>query len=282
MGIKSKRFILNSHEAENKDRRLRKILTVNVLLSAIAVPLLNDGALYTVWAYIQGDIALAALANVLSYLIVIIQYTAKYAAMAAMCVALINFGHRKSRGIVAIFLLSSLTTYMIAQYGSWLFQYYHGLLDDSDVLDVMEYAFNYSVFTSFDFCKSVVLTVLCVAASGKMRKNGGLFIADETSKPHCRTFKTFMKNALRKDSAYRKFTFFCMWIMVIYDILLTAYGKTLSMLAADGAPETIGDVLTLLSSYVMIIPGNILGFFVMSSACLLLSLQKSAPRPGDA
>src|SRR5574344_1482291 len=114
MGIKSKRFILNSHEAENKDRRLKKILTVTVLLSAIAVPLLNDGVLYTVWAYIQGDIAYTWLAYTLSYLIVIIQYAARYTAAAALCVALVACGQKKSRGIIILMLLGSLTTYLLA------------------------------------------------------------------------------------------------------------------------------------------------------------------------
>ena len=79
-----KRFTLASKEDAVKDARLRRIITLTALFSAVIVPLLNDGVIYTLVEFTSSDVAVLWLNYALRYIVVITRYLCVFVSFAAV------------------------------------------------------------------------------------------------------------------------------------------------------------------------------------------------------
>ena len=275
MTKKSKRFIFHSKEAEIKDGKLRKSIVWTVFISAVLLPLLTEGVLSVVLQYTDGDITLTALDTVLRYLVVILRYAALFTSYAAVAVGLVNYGYVRFKAPVLLLLLGSFVYYMVASFGSYLFCYENGLIVTESNVDLYEAGFNYFFLFVYSLIKNIVLSFLCRRFAVRAEKKDlPLKAPDESCVPQCKGFLPFWKTALGKQNIFSKICVYAALFEVLFSFTVEFFSLTLFQLLADGAPENAEQFWILFSSYSLIIPGCILGFFVMSAVCLLLSLKK--------
>lgn len=275
MSKRSDRFIFHSKEAEIKDGRLRKSIVLTVLVSAVLSPLLTEGVLSVVLQFTDGDISLMALDTFLRYFVVILRYAALFTSYAAAAVGLVSYGYRNFKAPVLLMLLGSFTCYMIASFGSYIFCYENGLIVTESTVDVYEAGFNYFFLTVYSLIKNIVLAILCRQYVKRVKKKTeDVFIPDESAAKECRGFGPFMKKALYKKNIFTKISVYAALFDIVFSFTVEFFSLTLFQLLADGAPENMEQFWILFSSYALIIPGCVIGFFVMISVCLLLSLKK--------
>lgn len=279
MSKKSTRFIFHSKEAEIKDGKLRKSIVLTVLVSAVLVPLFTEGVFAVVLQYTDGDISLTVLDTVLRYLVVFLRYAALFTSYAAAAVGLVNYGYRAFKAPVLLMLLGSFTYYMIASFGSYIFCYENGLIVTESTVDVYEAGFNYFFLTVYSLIKNIVLAVVCRMFVKRTEKKGAdIVVPDESFAQNCKGFAPFMKTALGKKNIFRKISVYAALFELLFSFTVQFFSLTLFQLLADGAPENIEQFWILFSSYSLIIPGCITGFFVSVSVCLILSLKKPEKR----
>ena len=275
MNKKSKRFIFHSKEAEIKDGKLRKNIVWTVFISAVLAPLLTEGVLSVVLQYTDGDITLTALDTVLRYLVVILRYAALFTSYAAAAVGLVNYGYAGFKAPVLLLLLGSFVYYMVASFGSYIFCYENGLIVTESSVDVYEAGFSYFFLFIYSLIKNIALSVICRRFAVRAeKKNLPLKSPDESCRENCKGFLPFFKTALGKTNIFRKICVYAALFELLFSFTVQFFTYTLFQILADGAPENAEQFWILFSSYSLIIPGCILGFFVMSAVCLLLSLQK--------
>ena len=168
---------------------------------------------------------------------------------------------------------------MFGSFGSYIFCYENGLIVTESTVDIYEAGFNYFFLTVYSLIKNIVLSVLCRRyAKRVIKKNEDVFIPDESIANECRGFAPFMKKALHKKNIYMKTAVYAALFEAVFSFTVEFFSLTLFQLIADGAPENLEQFWILFSSYALIIPGCLIGFFVMITVCLLLSLKKPAKR----
>lgn len=264
---------LTSKEGAAKDALLRRALTLTALFSALIVPFLNDGILYTVLEYTSNDIALIVLNYALRYIVVITRYVCTFVSFAAVFVGVMHFGYKSFKTAPLIFFIGGVLQFIIFRFGSWIFCYEHGLISYV-VTDVVSVSFTYFFQATFDLVKNVVLVVICAVFAGKIKKGLKNYeIPDETWVPL--SFKQLLKEALfMKKNAFLKMCAFAAGIQALHDILSNFFSVTLFQIITDGLPETGLDYLALLSGYALIIPLCLAGFVLCSILCLKFSFKK--------
>ncbi len=279
MSKKPDRFIFHSKEAEMKNEKLRVGIVWTVFISAVLAPLLTEGVLSVVLQYTDGDISLYALDTVLRYLVIFLRYAALFTSYAAVAVGLVNYGYREFKAPVLLLILGSFVYYMVASFGSYIFCCEHGLIVTESNVDVYEAGFNYFFFTVYSIVKDIVLSVICRRYALRVKKkNEDIVIPDESFKDRASGFGPFMKTSLSKNNIFGRISIYAALFEVLFSFTVQFFTFTLFQLLSDGAPENAEQLFILFSSYVLIIPGCLIGFFVMISVCTVLSLKKPAKR----
>ncbi len=269
-----KRFVLTSKEDLIKDARLRRILTFTALFSAVIVPLINEGVLYTVITFTENDIALLTFNYILRYIVVFLRYLCVFVSFAAVITGIFHYGYKTFKTPSVILLCGGAAKYLIGQFGSWVFCFEHGLVDVS-VTDAAAKGFEYFFLAVFDLIKNVALVIICCRFAKKARENG---LPDESAKPEkIRLFK-LISASLKKSNPFLSFCLFAACIHTAYEILSNFFSVTLFQLITDGLPETGLDYAALLSGYALIIPFCAVGFVICCTLCLYFSYFKPAKR----
>ena len=264
---------LTSKEGAARDALLRRTLTLAVLFSALVVPFLNDGVLYTVLEYTSNDVALVALNLILRYVVVITRYACTFVSFAAVFTGVMHFGYKSFKTPALIFFIGGVLQFILFRFGSCVFCYEHGLIS-YQVTDVVSVSFTYFFQATFDLVKNIVLTVICSVFAGKIKDSKKDYeIPDETWIPL--GFKQMIKLALfTRKNAFLKISAFSAGIQALHDILSNFFSVTLFQIITDGLPETGLDYAALLSGYALIIPFCLLGFILCSLLCLKFSYKK--------
>ena len=270
-----KRFVLTSKEDLIKDARLRRILTLTALFSAVIVPLINDGVIYTLVEFTASDVAVLPLNYVLRYIVVITRYLCVFVSFAAVITGIYHYGYKTFKTPAVILFCGSIVKYMFAQFGSYIFCYEQGYIYTAEVTDAAAVIFNYFFLAVFDLIKNVALVIICCRFAKKARENG---LSDESAKPQkIRLFK-LISASLKKSNPFLSFCLFAACIHMAYEILSNFFSVTLFQLITDGLPETGLDYAALLSGYALIIPFCAIGFVICCTLCLYFSYFKPAKR----
>ena len=270
-----KRFILPSKEDAAKNARLRRILTLTVLFSAVVVPLLNDGVLYTLVEYTASDIAVLWLNYILRYAVVIQRYLCVFVSFAAVITGIYHYGYKTFKTPSVILLAGSVVKYIVAQFGSYVFCYEHGLIYTSEVTDAASIFFNYFFLCVFDLIKNAVLIIICCRYAKKVKETG---LPDESAKPEKIRLIKLISASLGKSNPFFGFCLFSAGVEVVFDVLSNFFSVTLFQLITDGLPETGLDYAALLSGYALILPFCALGFVICCTLCMYFSYFKPAAR----
>ena len=146
-----KRFVLNSKEDFEKDARLRRILTLTALISAVIVPLINDGVIYTLVEYTSADIAVLWLNYILRYTVVTLRYICVFVSFAAVFTGIFHYGYKTFKTPSVILIAGSIVKYIFAQFGSYVFCYEHGFIYSAEVTNAAAIIFNYLFLAVFEF-----------------------------------------------------------------------------------------------------------------------------------
>ena len=267
---------LTSKEGAAKDALLRRALTLTVLFSALIVPFLNDGILYTVLEYTSNDIALIVLNYALRYIVVIMRYVCTFVSFAAVFVGVMHFGYKSFKTAPLIFFIGGVAQFIIFRFGSWIFCYEHGLIS-FDVTDVATTGFTYFFQTTFDLVKNIALVIICAALARKIKKGKTRYVRPDGS-VKTSGFKPLFRSAFNRVNPFFKICAFAAGIQALHDILSNFFTVTLFQLIADGLPETGLDYAALLSGYALIIPLCAAGFFLSVILCVKFSYMKPAKK----
>lgn len=270
-----KRFILNSKEDALKDAGLRRILTLTALFSAVIIPLLNDGVIYTLVEFTSADIAVLPLNYALRYTVVILRYLCIFVSYAAVITGIYHYGYKTFKSPAVILLCGSVVKYMFAQFGSYVFCYEHGIIYSSDVTDAAAMIFNYLFLAVFDLLKNAALIIICCRFAKKAREQG---LPDCSSQPEKLTFIKLLKSALKRSGPFFGFCLFAAGIELVCEIISNFFSVTLFQLIADGLPETGFDYAALLSGYLLMLPFCAVGFIICVTLCTRFSYLKPAKR----
>lgn len=271
MNLKKNRFVLRNKEAENKDRRLRKNITVYVLLFSVIIPLVNELVIYTLWNYTANDRALVVLDFALRYLVVIIRYVCWFGTYGAVSASLVYFGLKKSRGVIALMILGSFVTAFAGQWGSFLFLYFTGFYSTGDSVDVLNAAFQYGVNGILDTVRNVCLAAICCIYTKKHVGAGTeLFIPNDTVK--AAGSKEFVKCALRRDGIFLRYCTYTALVHFVYDLLLNVFRAA----TYDTGRGIYLDYTSMLIMDVIVPVGCAVGFMTMALLTLKLGLGKSS------
>ena len=270
------RFILTSKEDAKKDALLRRVLTLTVLFSAVLIPLLNEGVLYTLIEYTSYDIALEFFNLIMRYILVITRYICFFVSFAAVFTGVMHYGYKDFKTPPLLLFLGSFVQFMAARFGSWIFCYEHGLIS-FDVTDVATTGFTYFFQMTFDLIKNIALVIICAALARKIKKDlTSYVIPDESAKVS--GFKPLLRSAFNRADPFIKICAFASGIQALHDILSNFFTVTLFQLIADGLPETGLDYAALLSGYALIIPFCAAGFFISVLLCVKFSHMKPAKK----
>jgi len=270
------RFIITSKEDAKKDALLRRVITLTVLFSAIIVPLLNDGVLYTVVEYTSYDVALEVLNLILRYIIVFTRYICAFVSFAAVFTGIMHYGYKNFKTPPLLFFSGSFVQFLVGRFGSWIYCYEHGLIS-FDVTDVATTGFTYFFQGTFDLIKNIVLVIICAVFASKIRKGkSDHIIPDESVKAN--GLRPLLRTAFERHDAFLKICLFAAGIQALHDILSNFFSVTLFQLISDGLPETGLDYAALLSGYALIIPLCAAGFLLCLLLCVRLSYMKPAPK----
>lgn len=270
-----KRFTLASKEDAIKDARLRRIITLTALFSAVIVPLINDGVIYTLVEFTSSDIAVLWLNYVLRYIVVITRYLCVFVSFAAVITGIYHYGYKTFKTPAVILLCGSVVKYMFAQFGSYVFCYEHGFIYTAEVTDAAAVIFNYLFLAVFDLIKNAALVIICCRYAKKAREEG---LPDSGSKPERIRLFRLIGDSLKKSNGFFGFCLFAACIHTGYEILSNFFSVTLFELITDGLPETGLDYAALLSGYALIIPFCAAGFIICCTLCLYFSYFKPAKR----
>lgn len=254
---------------------MRRIITLTALFSAVVVPLINDGVLYTLIEYTASDVAVLWFNFILRYTVVTVRYLCVFVSFAAVITGIYHFGYKTFKTPSVILLAGSAVKYLCAQFGSYVFCYEHGLIYASDVTDAAAVIFNYFFLTVFDLLKNAALIIICCRFAAKARENG---LPDQSSKPERKSLIKHLAVSLKRSDPFFGFCLFCAGVQAAYEILSNFFSVTLFQLITDGLPETGLDYAALLSGYALIIPFCAVGFVLCASLCVYLSYFKPAPK----
>lgn len=275
MNLKKNRFVIRDKEAENKDRRLKKNITVYVLLFSVIIPLINEGVIYTLWNYTANDAALAVLDFFLRYLVVIVRYICWFGAYGAVAASLVYFGVKKSLKPVLLMLMGGSVAMFAGQWGSFLFLYFSGFYSQGDSVDVLNAAFQYGVSAIFEAVRNAALAVVCALATKKlMKKKDGLFIPNDTVEYSGK--KQFVSIAFRKNGIFFKYCTFAALVHLVYDLLVNVFRAA----TYDPSRDLIYlDYVSMLIMDVIVPVGCAVGLFTMAAVTLKLGTYKSHKLP---
>lgn len=270
------RFVITSKEDALKNVLLRRVITLTVLFSAVIVPFLNDGVLYTIVEYTSYDAALVTLNLILRYIIVFLRYICTFVSFAAVFTGIMHYGYRDFKTPSVIFFFGSFVQFMLGRFGSFVFCYEHGLVS-FDVTDVATTGFTYFFQGTFDLVKNIVLVVICAAFAKKIKKGmTDHVIPDERAKAS--GFRQLLRTAFKRSDPFLKMCGYAAGIQALHDILSNFFSVTLFQLITDGLPETGLNYAALLSGYALIIPLCAAGFILSVLLCVKLSYMKPAPK----
>ena len=269
-----KRFILISKEDAIKDARLRRVLTVAVLIFSVAVPLLNDGVIYTLVEYTAYDVAILWLNAILRYVVVILRYLCIFISYAAVITGIFHFGFRTFKTPSLLLIAGSIIQYVIAQYGSYVFCYDHYIVSAA-ATDAAAVFFNYLFLAVLDMIKNATLIIICCRFAKKAREEG---LPDCSCKPEKIRLAGLLKTSLKRSNPFFGFCIFAAGVEAAYGILSRFFSVTLFQLISGGAPKTVLNYAELLSGYTLIIPLCAAGFVLCISLCTRFSYLKPAKR----
>ena len=269
-----KRFVLTSKEDTLKDARMRRVLTLTVLISSIIIPLINDGVIYTAVEYTANDVAVLWLNAILRYVIVIVRYLCIFVSYSAVITGIFHFGYKTFKTPPLLLIAGSFVQYVIAQYGSYVFCYDHYIIS-ADVTDAAALFFNYLFLAVFDMIKNVALIIICCRFAKKVREEG---LPDCSCKPEKIRIIALLKASLKRSDPFFGFCIFAAGVEAAYGILSRFFSVTLFQLIAGGTPESGLEYAELLSGYTLIIPFCAAGFVICICLCNLFSYLKPAKR----
>ncbi|MBQ7700428.1 MAG: hypothetical protein IJT49_08820 [Clostridia bacterium] len=270
-----KRFVLNSKEDFEKDARLRRILTLTALFSAVIVPLINDGVIYTLVEYTSADIAVLWLNYILRYTVVTLRYICVFVSFAAVFTGIFHYGYKTFKTPSVILIAGSIVKYIFAQFGSYVFCYEHGFIYSAEVTNAAAIIFNYLFLAVFDMLKNAALVMICCRSAKKAREQG---LPDCSAKPEKLNFIKLIPSALKRTDPFFVFCLFAAGVELVYEILSNFFSVTLFQLITDGLPETGLDYAALLSGYALMLPFCAVGFVLCCTLCLYFSYFKPAKR----
>ncbi len=271
------RFILRSKEAELKDAALRKKLTLTVLFSAVIIPLINDGVLYTLIEYTNSDIALFTLNAVLRYAVVLLRFLCTFVSFGAAGCGVLLYGYKNFKAVPLTVISGSFVRYIIAQFGSWIFCYEHGLINTQTASDVVAVGFGYVFTSTFDAVKNVVLLVICCRLSAAIAGGDPRFTVPREDAEKVRGVNN-LKAAFSGSYPFGRMFIFAAGVQALFEIIVNFVSVTMMQLATDGLPGTFSELLSLLPGYALIIPLCALGAAVSAVLCLRFCLTAPAKK----
>ena len=269
------RFVLTSKEDMQKHARLRRVLTLTVLFSAVIVPLQNDGVLYTLVEYTASDVAVLWLNYVLRYTVVLLRYLCVFVSFAAVITGIYHYGYKTFKTPAVILFAGSFVKYLIAQFGSWIYCYDNGLIYVEEVTDAAAMGFDYFFLSVFDLIKNAALVIICCRFAKKARESE---LPDSASKPEKIRFIPLLKTSLKGSNPFFRVCLFTAGVHAGYEILANFFSVTIYELITDGLPEEGIHYAALLSGYALIIPLCAAGFVVCAVLCTLFSYMKPKKR----
>lgn len=260
------RFVLRSKEADKKEAALRKRISLFMLFSAVVIPLLNDGVLYTVIEYTSGDAALTALNLFLRYVMIIIRYACIFTSYAAGAAGVLMYGYRDFKTPPVFLLTGTFLRYMVAQFGSLVFCYEHDVIN-SAATDIAAMGLGYFLMMTLDLVMCAVLLVIGCRYAKKLR-DGKL----DQRLPDCSDLPengaaAYVRAAFSRRFPVARVCLFTACVHTGFDIVSNFLSVTLTQLASDGLPSTLSQAMTLLSGYVLIVPLCAAGFFLAVLLC---------------
>ncbi|MBP5209185.1 MAG: hypothetical protein J6330_12100 [Clostridia bacterium] len=261
------RFEIRSKEAEKRDAALRKKLTLTVLFSAVIIPLINDGVLYTLIEYTDNDIAMTALNAALRYAVVFLRFACTFVSFGAAGAGVFVYGYKNFKSAPLIVICGCCVRFLIAQFGSWVFCYEHGLINVELASDVVAVGFGYVFTATFDAVKTVVLLVLLCRMADGIRKGGSRYSLpdDGTEKPN--GFLPSLRAVFSGGYPFRRAFVFAAAVQAVFEIVVNFVSVTMMQLATDGLPGNFSELLTLLPVYVLIIPLCAVGAVLSAMLC---------------
>ena len=267
------RFTLRSKEAEAKEEALRKRITLWVLFTAAVIPLLNDGVLYTVIEYTEGDAALTALNLILRYVMVAVRYACVFASYGAVAAGVLRYGYKSFKTPAVILITGAFLRYMVGQFGSLVFCYEHSITN-SGATDIAAMGLGYFMMMTLDIVKDAVLLVIgCRFAAGVRSGKLPCSLPDVSTKPA--GVSGLFRSAFSSAYPVLRVCLFTACVHAVFDAVSNFMSVTLTQLATDGLPGSLSQVMALLPGYILIIPLSAAGLVV--SALLCFSLLTRAP-----
>lgn len=267
------RFVLKSKEDEAKEIRLRRTLTLTVLFSAVVVPLLNDGVLYTLIEYTASDVAAVFLNLILRYIVVFTRYACIFVSFASVITSILHYGYKDFKTPHMILFAGSFVTFIAARFGSWVFCYEHGLIN-TEAADVVSVSFEYFCLAAADIIKNAVLIVIFCRFANKVRAGKTTYVIPDCEYPEKPGAKEFFKSAFSSKKPFLKLSAFAAGVQALFEITVNFVTVTVFQLIADGLPETGLDYAALLSGYALIIPLCAAGAAVCVLLCSFFSRKK--------
>ncbi|MBO4422263.1 MAG: hypothetical protein J5879_02405 [Clostridia bacterium] len=254
---------------------LRRLLSLTVLFSAVAVPVLNEGLLLTFVEAIDGNVAWwIGIPIALRYVSVILTYACTFVSYAAVIAGILHYGYANFKTPPILLFCGSLCRYIIAGFGSWVFCYEHQLIDYT-AADVGAMGFQYLFRAIFDLIKNVVLVVIFCRISKKIREGKtDQTLPDETyGKPD--GFGAFIRSAFSRKHPYGRVCGFAAGVEAVYCIASVFLFDTVFALIANFTEGETIDYAEQASRYALIIPFCLFGFF----GCVLLCRYFSSKKP---
>ena len=230
---------------------MRRILTLTALFSAVIIPLINDGVIYTLVEYTSADIAVLWLNYILRYTVVTLRYICVFVSFAAVFTGIFHYGYKTFKTPSVILLTGSIVRFLAAQFGSYVFCYEHGVIYTAEVTDAAAVIFDYLFLAVFDLLKNAALIIICCRFAKKARQKE---LPDCSAKPEKIRFIKLIVSALKKSNPFFEFCLFASGVELVYEILSNFFSVTLFQLITDGLPETGLDYAALLSGYALMIP----------------------------
>lgn len=266
-------FTLRSKEAEAKEEALRKRISLWVLFTAVVIPLLNDGVLYTVIEYTEGDAALTALNIILRYIMVAVRYASVFASYGAVAAGVLRYGYKDFKTPTVLLIAGAFLRYMVGQFGSLVFCYEHSVIS-SGATDIAAMGLGYFMMMTLDIVKDVVLLVIGCRFAAKVRSGALRFtLPDSSAKPA--DVRSAVSSAFSSSYPVFRVCMFTACVHAVFDALSNFASVTLTQLATDGLPGSLSQIMALLPGYVLIIPLCAAGLFL--SVMLCFSLLVRAP-----
>ena len=268
-----KRFVLTSKEDIKKNAHLRRTLTLVTLISAIIVPLINDGVIYTIVEFTDNDVAVAELNMILRYTMVIHRYLGVFVSFAAVITGIFHYGYKSFKTPPLLLLIGSFVKYLIAQYGSLIFCYEVGIIyweGEQVAANGLDYLF----LAVFDFIKNIVLIVVCCRFARKERDD----LPDSSCRPDQIKLLPLLRASLKRSNSFFSFCLFAAGVEAVYGALSRFLSVTMFQIIADGMPATGLQYIELLSGYLLILPFCAAGFVLCVTLCTRFSYLRPAKR----